>query len=388
MRKHLRLISTIIVVFMILSVVLGMLIPFTYANTQSQLDEAKKQLEAIEQEKKSIQSQISSLANQQKTVEQEIVLLNKQIENTQAEITAISNVITGLDEQIAIEEDNLEKATIKMEEQYESFKTRTRVMYEGGETTYLDILLASENFFDMLSRMEISKQIIEYDKNLFTEYTNNAKLVEQTKINLETNRAEQATMKSNLDSQKATLQANTEASEKKMRELVASENSAKVAYTDIEKAEQEASALVAQYAKELSTGDYVGGTYTWPLPGYTRISSPFGPRTHPVTGVVNSNHKGIDLPAPSGTPVVAANAGTIIVSKYSSSYGNYVMVDHGGGNVTLYAHLSKRSVEVGDVVGKGSTVGLVGTTGMSTGNHLHFEIIENGTHKNPMNYYS
>ncbi|MDU1077174.1 M23 family metallopeptidase, partial [Clostridium sp.] len=132
-------------------------------------------------------------------------------------------------------------------------------------------------------------------------------------------------------------------------------------------------------------GSYNGSKMAWPVIGYTTLSSKFGYRIHPISGE-KKLHTGIDIPAPAGTPVVAANSGTVIISRYDNSYGNMVAIDHGGGIVSFYAHNTERLVKVGDKVSKGQKISTVGTTGYSTGNHLHFEVKKNRTFVDPMNY--
>ena len=308
--------------------------------------------------------------------------------NTNQEISVTQGVINDLEADIEVQEKNLEQATIKMDNQYESFKTQVRVSYEMGETTYLDIILGSDDFFDMLSRMQISKQLMNHNKTVFEEYTNNAKIVEDAKLQLEENKKTQEVHRLNLDNKILTLEKQSAQSESKMKDLMQDENKAEAAEAQNLKAEDEMADRVAQLSKELAgTGAYVGGELSWPVPSSTRVTSPFGNRKHPITNK-QSFHKGVDIGASGGSSIISANAGKVIVSDYQSAYGNYVMVDHGGGTVTLYAHMQKRLVSAGDTVGKGEKIGLVGTTGWSTGNHLHFEVIKNGDHTNPMNYFS
>lgn len=154
-----------------------------------------------------------------------------------------------------------------------------------------------------------------------------------------------------------------------------------------EKAEQEMQKTINEMMKQLSKAAYVGGTFTWPVPGCTKITDPFGPRIHPITKK-KSTHTGVDIGAPYGTKIVAANTGTVIISGYNYAYGNYVVIDHGGGYSTLYGHMSKIAAKKGANVKKGAVIGYVGSTGLSTGNHCHFEIRKNGVAENPMNHFT
>ncbi|MFI3115844.1 MAG: peptidoglycan DD-metalloendopeptidase family protein [Clostridia bacterium] len=390
-QKTMKKMAKILAALMIVSVLLGLITPlFASANdTLAELLAAEAQIEKLEAERSEIIKLIAQIEANQEATYQEIELLNQQIEITTSKIIATQVIIDVLSDEIEVEEYNLMLATEKMNLQYESMKTSIRIMYEAGETTYLDILLASESFFDMLSRIEISQQIINHNQNVFDEYTASAIAVENAKQKLEEDKALQEDYKSTLDNEKGSLEHQSNNLELKMKQLMADEQAALTAQAQNLSAEEEMANKVAQLSKELaSIGIYVGGEFLWPTPSSYWVTSPFGYRTHPITGVVESFHKGIDIGAAGGQNILSANAGRVIVSDYSSSYGNYVMVDHGGGYVTLYAHMSKRLVSAGEYVGKGDVLGLVGSTGWSTGNHLHFEIILNGEHQNPMNYYS
>ncbi|MFI3226540.1 MAG: peptidoglycan DD-metalloendopeptidase family protein [Clostridia bacterium] len=388
-QKTMKKIAMIISGLMIVSVLLGLIAPLAYADdTLDQLVAAEAQLEALESEREEIIAQLAAIESNQQATYEEIAVLDKQIENTSAKIDATQEIIDALSDDIANEEIRLMEATEKMDEQYASMKTSIRIMYESGETTYLDILLASESFFDMLSRLEIAQQIMNHNQSVFDEYTANAKAVEDAKIKLEEDKESQESYRMTLDTQMITLEKESALVEEKMKALMADEQAAIDAQAANLAAEEEMADKVAELSKQLaSQGVYVGGEFMWPSANSTRITSPFGYRTHPITGSY-SLHTGVDIGASGGTDILSANAGTVIVSDYHSAYGNYVMVDHGGGIVTLYAHMSKRLVSVGDVVGKGETIGLVGSTGWSTGNHLHFEIIVDGEHIDPMTYFS
>lgn len=390
-QKTMKKVAIVISGLMVLSVLLGLIAPLAYATNQEVLDQlvqAEAQLEALENERANIEARLAEIEKSQQATYEEIAILDEQISNTTAQIEVTQQAIDALAEDISIEEKNLAVATQKMETQYADMKTSIRVMYEAGETTYLDILLASDSFFDMLSRIEITQQIMNHNQSVFEEYAANAQAVEDAKIKLEADKEAQVDFRITLDSQVITLEKESALVEEKMKELMADEQAALEAQDANLASEEEMADRVAQLSKELATqGVYVGGDLMWPTPSSTRITSPFGYRVHPISGSYTL-HKGVDIGAGGGQDILAANSGTVIVSDYHSSYGNYVMIDHGGGMVTLYAHMSKRSVSAGQTVGKGELVGLVGSTGYSTGNHLHFEVIVDGTHTDPMSYFS
>jgi murein DD-endopeptidase MepM/ murein hydrolase activator NlpD len=294
-------------------------------------------------------------------------------------------------------------------------------MYENGNITYIDILLDAENITDMLSRAEIVNQIMNYDQKVVDEYNAALVAIQEAKAALEADKADQESYKQSLDEKYADLEAEKKEQQaiidklESDKELKESEQDKMDKEKDsinseIERlsriaAEQAAAAAKAKAAAEAaakntaksssastsssssSSATRYSGTFTWPLPGYTTISSGYGYRTDPL-GRGNKLHGGTDIPAPKGTTIVAAASGTVVKSALVSSYGNYIVVDHGGGVMTGYAHMSKRVASVGDTVSAGQKIGEVGSTGDSTGNHLHFEVYINGSRVNAMNYFS
>jgi murein DD-endopeptidase MepM/ murein hydrolase activator NlpD len=207
---------------------------------------------------------------------------------------------------------------------------------------------------------------------------------------LEATEAELEASKTELDERKAELDTQITAAQQLVAEITAEESEYTAAKAELEAQEEavtkQINQLLAQLAAQNTTVVSESG-YLWPLPGYTSISSYFGYRTHPVTGQVNSFHGGIDIPAPKNTKILASRSGQVIISAYNSSYGNYVVLNHGNNQVTLYAHMNSRAVSVGDTVKQGQVIGYVGTTGSSTGYHLHFEVRINGTQVNPLQFF-
>lgn len=390
-QKTMKKIALFISAFMVLSVLLGIITPLIiYADqsTQDKLDQAQQELKDLATQREEIEQELKQIESSQSNLQNQITLLDKQIVTTSAEITATQVAINALTDSIVIQEKNLEDAIKRMDEQYDSFRTQVRTTYKMGDTSYMDIILGSNDFFDMLARMQLSKEIMDHSKQVFENYTNLANEVEFVKNSLQHDKQVQEGYKTNLTEQKKSLEKSSAQSEEKMKQLLADEQAAKSAEAANIKAEEEMAVRVAMLSMELAgSGSYVGGELTWPTPSSTRITSPFGYRTHPITGKY-SLHTGVDVGASGGADILSANTGVVIVSDYHSAYGNYVMVDHGGGTVTLYAHMSKRLVSVGETVLRAQKIGLVGTTGWSTGNHLHFEVIKNGEHTNPLDYFS
>ncbi len=386
-----RMMASILAAFlaglMIFSVLSGLFSVSASAASQSSVNSLKNRLNEIEKKKDSIENELKGIKNDKKTINERKAALDAQIEVAEEEIGATNELITEYSGLIEIKEKELSKKEEEESAQYELFKKRVRAMYENGETGYLGILLSTDNFSDMLSRFEIISQIVDYDKKLIQEIRDNIAQIEEEKASLSSDKEEQETLKASLVEKSASLKAKYDESEKMMRELEQNEEKYKQDIAEIEKEEDKIQKQIEAELAKLSKGTtYVGGDFLWPCPGYSEITSSFGWRYHPILHV-NKLHTGTDIGAPTGAKAVAANTGTVVTSEYNTAYGNYVIVDHGGGKATLYAHLSKRSVSKGDKVQKGQQIGLVGSTGYATGPHLHFEIRINGSPVDPMSYF-
>ena len=373
--------------------------------------ELKSRLAQIKEQKAEIERNLESYKADQAEYAGQIGTLNNKIALTEEEIDATQDILDELDANIAQTEQELEETTQELENKKELFATRIRVMYENGDTSYMDVLLNSENFSDMLSNMEIVSQIMDYDKGVVAEYTALKESIEQMKAELESDRADKQDYMDSLEDRKkelesdradlkkllAKLENDIEYAEKTARQMQADEDKVNAEIEELSRQEAEAARKAAEAAKKAAQSKSASsstststvrasGSMVWPCPSYNYISSNYGYRTHPITGKVSSFHKGIDIASGSGNPVLAAASGTVVKSYMSSSYGNYIVISHGGGLMTAYAHLSRRLVSVGDTVSAGQQIGKVGSTGNSTGPHLHFEVYVNGSTVNPMNY--
>lgn len=377
----------------------------SYASAATSVSGLKKQLSDIESQKAAIRQEISALEGKINVVSEKKAALDSQMELTQDEIDTTEALIDELAALIETKTKELDAAMLALDEKTALFETRIRVMYENGEVTYLDVLLTSESFGDMLSRLEIVSQIMDYDKKVVAEYTAAKEYIEEKKASLEADKTDEEAYKGTLEDKYSTLEAQQEEQKKLLADLNANKelkqaeqdkmDEAKAGIqSEIERLSREA-AEAARRAAQQSGGSGggvvtpVSGSFTWPLPSYGMgcVNSSYGYRTHPISGK-RKLHAGTDMAVPKGTTIVAAKSGTVVKSYMSSSYGNYTVIDHGGGVMTAYAHQSKRLVSVGDQVSAGDTIGLVGSTGNSTGNHLHFEVYVNGSTVNPMQYFS
>lgn len=354
------------------------------AATESEL---RSKQAALEAEQASIKTKISKLQSSQADAQSQLEEINNLIDNLNSQIDTINSQIAVQEVEIAGIEANIAEKQTAIDESYERFRSRMRTMYIMGDISGgLMTLLSSENFDDILSNMVYLEVMANYDQDVIDTLTLDKNGFEAEKAEIEVKKAEIEEQKSTLSIKKAELSEQQAEASSLLSQIAADKAALQEEQAKIDKemslARQQLDAIINNVTRASDNDTYVGGAWRWPAPGYGRITSKFGWRAWS-----NSYHKGIDIGAPMGAKIVAANSGKVVTSSYNAGgYGNYVIVDHGGGYMTVYAHLSKKSVSVGQQVSRGQTVGLCGSTGRSTGPHLHFEIRVNGVAKNPTNY--
>lgn len=378
-----KVVAALLALMMIGGVLLSALPAF--AVTRSEVDALKSKVSAATSKKNELKKQVSSLSSDLSAIAQQITLLDSQIEAQEDEIAAQEELLEQLEQ--LVEEKTVQLAASEAEQaaQYERMKERIRYMVEHDSTSYLSILLSAESFADFLNRWEIVKQINLRDDRLFDELKDIRDTVAAEKLELEQTQAEAQETKAQMDANMTELESQREAKVAQQQKIESQKNEANAAYAAMIEQEEELMAEYKKAAAQLATqSTYVGGTFMWPLSAANNvITCKYGYRTHPVTGKYKL-HTGIDLRATTGTKVYAANGGTVTTSGYSSAWGNYIIINHGGGYTTLYAHLSRRNVSKGATVKQGDVIGLSGNTGYSTGPHLHFEINKNGSSYDPL----
>ena len=363
------------------------------AVTQSEIDALKQEQAESQARQEELKDQLAEAEEKQSAAEEQRSLLLAQLDAINDELDNINAQIALYDEQIAQKEAERKEAEAKEQAQYELFCQRVRAMEEEGTVSYWSILFNAESFSDMLDRLADIDAVMDYDNQIMDELTATREELERLQAELESARADEQAVKEEQEAKKAEQQAKVAEAEKVLEEL--NKNVAEVNRL-LDEEDAAAAAIQADIVRkqaELEAQRQQNGTtivsesgYMWPLPGWYRISSPFGYRINPVSGRAQ-NHGGIDIPASGVTPILAAKSGQVITSVYGSgsywSYGNYVVIDHGNGNSTLYAHMSSRAVSEGQMVTQGQVIGYVGTTGNSTGNHLHLEIRVGGQRVDP-----
>ena len=349
------------------------------------LTELQEQSSQLTQAINESNNRLQAVQEQLSTNMQELQELDNQIAQSQDELNNINTNINVLMNQISENEDKLTKTQAEFDKIQDLLDARIIKMYETPKFEFLQVILASKSVTEFLSTYYAMKELAEYDKELLDTVRKQKQDIETTKKILAEKKKQVVTSKQT-QQKKAQVLANT----KTMRQYYISKLSTE---------EQELQAQIDEYNEQVATveaeikfmalnsisADYIGGAMTWPIPGYTTITSEYGMRVHPITGAYKL-HTGTDIGAPMGADFVAAAKGVVTKAAMTPAYGNMVIIDHGGGVQTLYAHGSEILVQVGQEVDAGTPVLKVGSTGYSTGPHAHFEIRINGQTVNPMEY--
>lgn len=425
-------------------------LPHAQAASRSAIESLQSQQASLSVQKAELQKKLDGIRssqgqalNKKNLVEQQLNVLNQQIQVSE-------DLLAQYAQQITEKEAELEAAKAKEAQYQAEFEERVRAMEERGNVSYWSVLFQASDFSDLLDRIDMIGEIMDADDQVLDQLAEARQAVVQAKADLEASRQGQQETLAQQQSQQAQLQAQQAEVDRLIQEITvqsdvyarqieqledsqdavaqqiaqaeatyqkqlaaekaAAEQAAQKAAAEKAAAEKAAAAAkaaaekAAQQKQQTSSSSGGGSTssgsqssqttasasgFLWPIASSHRVTSPFGWRTHPITGRQHL-HGGIDIAAPNGTPILAAKAGVVVISQYGSSYGNYVVISHPDGTRTLYAHMSQRSVSAGDTVSQGQTVGLVGSTGSSTGNHLHFETwtgSSSSSRVNPMQFF-
>ncbi|WP_242961122.1 murein hydrolase activator EnvC family protein [Flavonifractor sp. An91] len=380
--------AAVLALLMLLPMV-SMIISSAGAVTQSEIDALKKEQEESQAKQDALKDQLADLEADQAAAQEKRQLLTEQLNAINAEIANIDAQISYYDGEIAQKEEERKEAEAREAEQYDLFCQRVRMMEEQGTVSYWSILFNAESFSDLLDRIADVDAVMAYDNEVMDQLIATREELERVQGELESARAEEQAAKEQQEAKKAEQQAKVAEAQALVDQINADTAEVNRQLDAESAAASEIQAEIAQKQKQLEEERKQNNIvissetgYLWPLPGYYRLSSLFGYRIHPITGVAHS-HTGIDIPASGGTPILAAKSGQVVTSAYHYSYGNYVVIDHGNGNSTLYAHMSSRAVSESQMVTQGQVIGYVGTTGSSTGNHLHFEVRDNYTRVDP-----
>ena len=389
-----------------------------YAVSQSEIDDLQKKLDALEQQAQEQQDVINDLTSQKARFITRKLALDNKIEINRQMIELIGEQVKIYDEIIAEKQAELDKALEKETTQTELLRSRIRAMEENSNSSYVSFIFDSSSVTELLSRIGDVNDIMHYDKTLEEEYMAAREDVESIKKSYEEARHEQELLQKELDTKQAELDAQVEAAYTMIADIETLSDDAQAEYDAIAeeeaKAEETLQEAIRKRAEEEAkrnqnnnTGGNTGGNsggntgggssgggsaislydLQWPVPSCTLITSRFGYRVAPTTGA-STYHGGLDIGAGMGASIVAAGAGDVIYAGANGGYGNCVMIDHGNGYKTLYGHMSSIAVSNGQTVSKGDTIGYVGSTGISTGPHCHFEVWKDGSRIDPEQFYS
>lgn len=392
---------------------------------KNQIEDKAQQVSSLQQQKENVLSAIKKLDEKYAKAQENLDTLTGQIEDKNAEIEKNS--------------EELEKAKEKEAIQYEDMKKRIQYLYEAGNISMLSIILGADDFAEALSRTENFRQLTSYDRKQLEEYKKTCKKIENLEKDLKKEKSDLEGYKKSAEEEKGNIEVSISKKQEEITKFEAGIDAAAMEQSDLEGELAIQNEILKQMKEEVqiaggqessssnestnsetnkpeqpqtetkpeakpdtkpeikpetkpevkpdnSQSENSGSPqFIWPCPSSHNVTSPFGDRNSPTAGA-SSNHKGIDIGASSGSPIVAAAAGTVTVSTYSESAGNYVTIDHGNGFHTVYMHASARYVKVGQKVSAGQQIAAVGSTGYSTGPHLHFGVMKNGVYVNPMNY--
>ena len=425
-------------------------LPRAQAASRSAIESLQSQQASLTVQKAELQKKLDGIRSSQGQALNKKNLVEQQLNVLKQQIQVSENLLAQYARQITEKEAELEQAKAKEAEYQAEFEQRVRAMEERGNVSYWSVLFQASDFSDLLDWINMIGELMDYDNQILDQLAEARQAVTQAKADLEQSRQGQQETLAQQQSQQAQLQvqqaevdrliqeitaqsdvyarqieqledsqdavaqqiAQAEATyqkqlaaEKAAAEQAAQKEAAEKAAAEKAAAAAKAAAEKAAQQKQQTSSSSGGGStssgsqssqttasasgFLWPIASSHRVTSPFGWRTHPITGRQHL-HGGIDIAAPNGTPILAAKAGVVVISLYGSSYGNYVVLSHPDGTRTLYAHMSQRSVSAGDTVSQGQTVGLVGSTGSSTGNHLHFETwtgSSSSSRVNPMQFF-
>ena len=372
------------------------IMPFVYAEdneTNTSNTNSTNQTTDLHTQQQELQNQINEATGQLEDVQddltenlQQVQKLDERIANSQSELDELNTQITELQTSIDEVGERLKEAEDRYNRQQEILETRLVAMYESGETNYLDVILSSRSISDFLSNYFLITELAGYETDLLNDMEEQKNEIDKEKRNLDDTQQQLATIKANQTKTAKVLENTKSVRQNFINKLTDEEKNIQAQIDEYNRQFEEINNEILALALDGLDTQYIGGVFAWPVPGYTRITSKYGMRTHPITGVYKL-HTGVDIGAPMGASFVAANDGIVVKAGYNGAYGNMVIIDHGGGVQTLYAHGSEIMVKVGDVVKKGETVVLkVGSTGYSTGAHAHFEVRLNGVVTDPMPY--
>jgi murein DD-endopeptidase MepM/ murein hydrolase activator NlpD len=348
------------------------------------LNNYEKRKQSVDSKIKETRTQITTVDNQKKKYLQDLNNINSKINDTNSQLQNLQSELNKIQENCNKSQEELNHAQNSLNKEDGLYKERLKAMYINGPTGYIEVLLDSSSFSDFISRLDMIQRVVKYDEDLLKEMKSKRDSIESEKRSLLSQKAELLSTKNQIDVRKRDLKNQETDRSLLVSRLSTQKNELKA---DLEKQERESAEIgnIIKKSQVHSKLTYTGGAMGWPAPDYVRISSPYGWRFHPVLNR-RKLHTGVDLASPSGSRVLAAADGEVIFAGSYGGYGNAVIIDHGSGLSTLYGHNSSLMVGVGEKVKRGQQIARVGSTGLATGPHVHFEVRKSGSPVDPMPY--
>ncbi|MGI6488899.1 MAG: peptidoglycan DD-metalloendopeptidase family protein [Syntrophomonadaceae bacterium] len=358
----------------------GLLVP-AYAG---QLDDKRQELNQVEREIQKQRSKINQARKKEKDISKDLAILDRGMETTRGEINRLESQVKAVEGDIRLTEKDIQRAEKELAEQTEYLSERLVTVYEDGEISYLEVLFSSADIADFLTRYDLLREIVQQDIELIAAIEKERNQLDEIKQGLQVKKSRLISTQEAKKSQENYLGEQADQKNKALKAIKNDRQAYEKALRELEQTSKELERIIRSMQKPDSA--YQGtGVFCWPAPSSRRITSDYGMRYHPILKK-HKLHTGMDIGAGKGSKVVAADGGTVLKTGGMGGYGNTIIIDHGGGISTLYAHLSKISVSPGQKVERGGKIGEVGSTGWSTGPHLHFEVRESGNPVNPNKY--
>lgn len=361
---------------------------FLAVDAAKSVSELKKELESNQKKSEQTKKEIKEKQAEMKSFSEESDALDVEILALQDDIDSVQAVIDEKDAEIQQKNAEIEFLNEEARKTREKLKTRMKVIYENGMTSYLEMIFEANGIADLFTRIAVVESIVKHDNNIIDDYNAQAQQIEEAKVIIETEKNEQVEAREILEGKQSVIKQKQAEKDKIINALSNDIKTLKKLEQQMLQAER---TIQNQINAALNSSGQSGlvykgnGKFQFPLASYTRMSSPYGYRIHPISGT-RKLHAGIDYAAPRGTAIYAADDGKVLTSGWINGYGYTVSVNHGSGYVTMYAHCSSLLVSAGQNVKRGQTIAKVGSTGNSTGNHLHFEVRVNGKTVNPAGY--
>ncbi|KAB2950992.1 peptidoglycan DD-metalloendopeptidase family protein [Heliorestis acidaminivorans] len=350
-----------------------------------ELTKARQDHNQVQQQINNTRRELEQRKREERTILGRLDIVKREISQTERAIYELGRQMDVVEKQIGQAQKELEEAQKRHDEQLELLKMRMRDMYINGNVSYVEVLLEATHIVDFLTRLDLMEKIVEQDAKLIRQIEAEERAIAAHKANLEVRKNELSELKQNAEAERRRLNEQSQEHQQLLEEVTSQKEVVEQMLDDLERTSRQLESMIRNLQLQQNRAAMGTGPMAFPLPQNARVTSPYGGRIHPVLKT-SRFHTGVDFAASTGTPILASQTGIVIFAGSSGGYGNTVILDHGGGTSTLYAHMSVIGVREGQTVQKGERIGAVGSTGWSTGPHLHFEVRQNGQHVNPMPY--